>query len=163
MRAGDVTTSTKERPQPCRMPSSTQIWSTPQAGKIHDGRKRIDISFTNAAQTGFFWWVGDHFPAANIVIECKNYSRPIANPEYDQIAGRFSPSRGRLASWLIAITRKNKVVDSCRDIVHDDRGFIIGWTTAICPNLSRRPRLATQPRSRDYSETAFASSRPDTA
>ena len=94
--------------------------------KIHDGRKRIDISYTNAAQTGFFWWVGDHFPAANIVIECKNYSRPIANPEYDQVAGRFSPSRGKVGLLVYRdYEDKDKVVDSCRDTAHDDRGFII--------------------------------------
>jgi hypothetical protein len=94
--------------------------------KIHYGRKRIDISYTNAAQSGFFRWVGDHYPAANIAVECKNYSRPIANPEYDQIAGRFSPSRGKVGLLVYReYEDKDKVVDSCRDTALDDRGFII--------------------------------------
>ena len=95
--------------------------------EIHGGRKRIDISYTNAGQAGtFFNWVGMHYPAANIVAECKNYGRPLANPEFDQISGRFSPSRGKVGILIYrSIEDKTKVLESCHDTAADDRGFIL--------------------------------------
>ncbi|MEO7260202.1 MAG: hypothetical protein ABI047_02915 [Jatrophihabitantaceae bacterium] len=94
---------------------------------IHQGRKRIDISFTNCGEeSGFFYWLAMHYPAANILAECKNYGRPLANPEYDQIAGRFSPSRGKVGLLIYReIENKQKVLDSCHDTAADDRGFVI--------------------------------------
>jgi hypothetical protein len=93
---------------------------------IHGGRKRIDISYTNAANTGFFDWISQHYAAANIVVECKNYSRPIANPEYDQIAGRFSPSRGQVGLLVYrSYEDKPRVQESCRDTAKDGRGYIL--------------------------------------
>jgi hypothetical protein len=94
--------------------------------KIHQGRKRIDIVYTNAAGTGFFDWLARHYPAAHVVIECKNYPGDPANPELDQIAGRFSPSRGRVG--LLCCRRfenKDLFWERCVDTAHDDRGWII--------------------------------------
>jgi hypothetical protein len=67
---------------------------------IHQGRKRIDIRYINDAQTGFFNWLGRHYPASHIWMECKNYTREIGNPEVDQISGRFSPQRGKVGFLL---------------------------------------------------------------
>jgi len=95
---------------------------------IHQGRKIIDIKFTNAAREGFFF--GARFNpgtrAINVFTECKNYSHDPANPELDQLSGRFAPQRGRLG-LLVARDFKNRelFVRRCRDTVHDDRGFII--------------------------------------
>jgi hypothetical protein len=93
---------------------------------IHDGRKRIDITYTNAATDGFFWWLGQHYSAPNVFIECKNYGKDVANPELDQLAGRFSPSRG-VFGFLVCrgFADKKKFVKSCRDTARDNRGFII--------------------------------------
>lgn len=92
---------------------------------IHDGRKRIDIVYTNMAAGGFFKWLSNHHPSGHIFVECKNYSRPLANPEYDQIAGRFSPSRGRYGLLVYrSYSDKNKVLASLRDTARDDRGFV---------------------------------------
>jgi hypothetical protein len=94
--------------------------------EIHEGRKRIDLSFTNIAKEGFFHWLGMHYPAPNVFVECKNYSRDIANAELDQLAGRFSPSRGRFG---LLVTRsfedKGRFVARCRDTADDQRGFIV--------------------------------------
>ncbi|MGL5824632.1 MAG: hypothetical protein ACRCYU_07325 [Nocardioides sp.] len=93
---------------------------------IHNGRKRIDISYTNAANSGFFDWVGRRYPAANIVVECKNYTNELANPEYDQLSGRFSPSRGMIGLLIHRkFENKEKSLESCRDTAKDSRGYLI--------------------------------------
>jgi hypothetical protein len=94
--------------------------------KIHDGRKRIDISYTNMATAGFFKWLSNHYPSAMIFVECKNYGAEIANPELDQISGRFSPSRGKVG-LLICRSFKNKshFEKRCIDTAKDNRGFVL--------------------------------------
>jgi hypothetical protein len=94
--------------------------------EIHEGRKRIDVLYTNVAREGFFAHVRDNYVAAYIPVECKNYSGDPANPELDQLAGRFSNLRG----WVgILCCRKledrHLFTQRCRDTAHDDRGFII--------------------------------------
>lgn len=94
--------------------------------KIHGGRKRIDITFTNmGSHDNFFSWLGRHYPAATIAVECKNYTAQLGNPEYDQLAGRFSPSRGKYGLLVSrSIDDKVKTNAQCRDIAIDDRGFV---------------------------------------
>ena len=93
---------------------------------LHDGRKRIDITYTNLATFGFFKWLKDSYPAAHVFVECKNYSTDPDNPAVDQLAGRFSPSRGRFG-FLVSRKVKDKptLFQRCRDTADDDRGFII--------------------------------------
>lgn len=96
--------------------------------EIHEGRKRIDILYTNASRTGVFRRVQtlpqtrSHF----VPVECKNYTRELANPELDQIAGRFSQQRG----WFGLICcrqleNKANFIARCRDTANDGRGTII--------------------------------------
>jgi len=95
---------------------------------IHGGRKRIDITYTNVATAGFFDWVHrvQGAPAPNVFVECKNYGREVANPEIDQLAGRFSPLRGRVGLLLYrGYGDKARLVARCRDTALDDRGFVI--------------------------------------
>jgi len=94
--------------------------------RIHDGRKRIDITYTNAAQLGVFNWIGQHYPAPFIFVECKNYSAPIGNSEFDQIAGRFSPSKGKVGLLVYrGFDDKQRTLQSCRDTARDQRGIIL--------------------------------------
>lgn len=94
--------------------------------KIHSDRKRIDIRYTNMAAAGFFWWLAQNYSAPHIYVECKNYASDPANPELDQLSGRFSPSRGKVG-LLICRTFNNKArfLERCRDTANDHRGFII--------------------------------------
>ena len=55
--------------------------------EIHDGRKRIDITYVNSPTTGFFYWLSAHYASANIYVECKNYGKELGNPEIDQLSG----------------------------------------------------------------------------
>jgi hypothetical protein len=94
--------------------------------EIHEGRKRIDISFTNQARSGFFAHMRDNYIAAYIPIECKNYSADPGNPELDQLSGRFSNLRGWVGV-LVCRSMENKAlfIKRCRDTALDDRGFVI--------------------------------------
>lgn len=94
--------------------------------KIHDGRKRIDITYTNVATQGFFYWIAANYRAPYIFVECKNYGTELGNPELDQLAGRFSPDRGKFGV-LVCRTFEDKrlFVQRCRDTAQDDRGYIV--------------------------------------
>lgn len=96
--------------------------------EIHEGRKRIDITFDNCADTGFFFRLPSVYriPASFIIVECKNYSRDINNPELDQISGRFSDSRGKFGLIICRkINDNNLFIQRCRDTYIDGRGLII--------------------------------------
>jgi hypothetical protein len=94
--------------------------------EIHEGRKRVDITYTNVATKGFFHWLGMHYPAPHIFVECKNYRRELGNPELDQISGRFSPSRGQVGIIVCrGFEDKLAFMQRCRDTATDQRGFII--------------------------------------
>ena len=94
--------------------------------EIHDGRKRIDIRYTNAANKGFFKWLSAHYTSPYIFVECKNYGKEVANPEIDQLAGRFSPSRGQVGLLICRrFENKEKFLKRCKDTAADHRGFII--------------------------------------
>lgn len=94
--------------------------------EIHRGRKRIDITYTNMALSGFFQWISTHYHAPQVFVECKNYTADPGNPELDQLCGRFSPRRGRVG-LLVCRTLTDRAVFAarCRDAADDDRGFVI--------------------------------------
>jgi len=98
--------------------------------EIHDGRKRIDISFQNAAHDGFFFDLPNtkSVPSGYVFVECKNYSSDPANPELDQLSGRFSTNRGQFG-FLVCRTFKNKdlFIQRCKDTAKDGRGRIIAF------------------------------------
>jgi len=94
--------------------------------EIHEGRKRVDIAYDNGARSGFFEWLQMHHPCMKIFVECKNYSGRVANPELDQLAGRFGPNRGKVGLLVCRkFDDKDGFLKRCRDTAHDDRGFII--------------------------------------
>lgn len=94
--------------------------------RIHDGRKRIDITYVNDAKDGFFNWVARNHPASHVFIECKNYGKEVGNPELDQLAGRFSPSRGKVGILVVRSVKDHTLLlERCKDTASDQRGFIL--------------------------------------
>lgn len=94
--------------------------------RIHDGRKIIDIDYTNMAKGGFFSWLAKHYPSGRIFVECKNYGGKVANPEMDQLARRFSPSRGQVGLLVCrSFSDKARFAAGCRDTAKDGGGYII--------------------------------------
>ena len=86
--------------------------------EIDQGRKRIDFSYTNAARDGFFDMAlkSQQMRAIEIPVECKNYTQDIANPELDQLTGRFSHVRGFLGILCCrSFDDKRRFIDRCKD------------------------------------------------
>ncbi|WP_335950147.1 hypothetical protein [Acinetobacter bereziniae] len=94
--------------------------------QLHEGRKRVDIQYNNESKSGFFHWIGSHHPSSVIFIECKNYSNKIANPEIDQLSGRFSPRRGKVGFLIFRDSDNPSLLEKrCKDTAQDDRGYMI--------------------------------------
>lgn len=94
--------------------------------KIHEGRKRVDIAFVNQARDGFFRWLALNYRAPHVYVECKNYAGDPANPELDQLSGRFSPDRGQVGVLACrGFQNKELFIQRCRDTAKDGRGYVI--------------------------------------
>ena len=96
--------------------------------RIFSGRKRIDIDYENQATRGFFNWLhavhGVH--CSLIAVECKNYTEDPANPEFDQLLGRFTVQRGPVGILCYRTSAdKPKIVQRCRDAVLGGQGYIL--------------------------------------
>lgn len=96
--------------------------------ELHEGRKRIDIRYTNCADSGIFFRIPNQFqiPCPYIFVECKNYSRDLQNPELDQMIGRFSVNRGKVGIITCrSIANMQLFLDRCKDTYRDQQGLII--------------------------------------
>ena len=96
--------------------------------EINQRRKRIDIVMDNCASSGVFHRIPNaaRIQAYFIVIECKNYSSDPANPELDQLIGRFSTNRGKVGILCCRrFENKELFVERCRDTLRDGHGLII--------------------------------------
>lgn len=94
--------------------------------KLHEGRKRVDITYTNEAKVNFFAWLSLHYCAPLIFVECKNYGKEVGNPEIDQLSSRFGPSRGIVGILVCrSIEDRQLLLRRCRDTANDRRGYIL--------------------------------------
>lgn len=96
--------------------------------EINEGRKRIDILANNSQSGGFFGDLNNlhHVLCPYIFIECKNYTSDLGNPEYDQLAMRFTDKRGQFGLLVCrSIADKDKMIQTCRDIASGGHGLIV--------------------------------------
>jgi hypothetical protein len=94
--------------------------------EIHEGRKRIDITYDNLAVLGFFAWANRGFHCPIVPVECKNYARDLGNPELDQMIGRFFDQRGRIGLIVSrSFQQKALFLARCKDASSDRNGYII--------------------------------------
>lgn len=115
--------------------------------EIDQGRKRIDIAYTNAARDGFFDMAlrSPQMRAIEIPIECKNYRQDIANPELDQLTGRFSHVRGFLGLLCCrSFEQKDRFIERCKDAATHRSHFVIvlddGDLTTMLRNVAQGQR-----------------------
>lgn len=93
---------------------------------LHEGRKRVDITYSNEAKSGFFAWLSLHYCAPLIFVECKNYGKELGNPEIDQLSSRFGPSRGQVGILVCrSIENRALLLERCKDTAKDRRGYMI--------------------------------------
>ena len=95
---------------------------------VHQGRKRVDLRFTNRGEGGFFAWMQKNYPPQPFVwAECKNYAGDIANDALDQLTGRFAAQgRGNIGLQLCrSFADKPAFIRRCRDAASDGRGWVI--------------------------------------
>lgn len=96
--------------------------------EINEGRKRIDISFDNAATEGFFYRLHNihKITSRYIFIECKNYSEDPKNPELDQLSGRFSVNSSNVGLLVCRkIENKKLFMRRCSDVWKQKNELII--------------------------------------
>jgi len=102
-----------------------QLKNPKKEEKINQGRKRIDITFDNKAEEGFFKELRDRYKihCPIIFIECKNYTKALETPEYDQIDGRLNKRRGMFGIIVCRnIEDQDDVLQHCRDLVRENPG-----------------------------------------
>ena len=94
----------------------------------HKGRKRVDITYNNRADTGFFRDLSTthQIKCPYIFFECKNYSGKLKNPDFDQLTGRFGTDKGNFGVLLCrSVDNRKSVIDRCKDAMRDGRGYVI--------------------------------------
>jgi hypothetical protein len=99
--------------------------------EIHEGRKKIDIVFTNAADVGFFAHRrNDQKVNANaVIVECKNYTEDLGNQEIDQLLGRFDGNRGKFGIITCrSIDNTKTLLNRCRDASSRSQGYVMVLT-----------------------------------
>ncbi|MEA2858250.1 MAG: hypothetical protein QOC72_289 [Methylobacteriaceae bacterium] len=96
--------------------------------ELNEGRKRIDIVFTNAGESGFFSVIARsrQMRALMVIVECKNYNRELGNPELDQICGRFSHTRGYFGMLLCRQVFDERLMERrCKDLARDKEEYVL--------------------------------------
>jgi hypothetical protein len=108
------------------------FWPELQLGRaevrVQGGRKRIDIRYVNTREGGgFFAWVSEHYgKAPHITIECKNYKGDPANPELDQLIGRFTKLNGKVGVLASrGFINKDLFVERCKEAAKGGQGFVL--------------------------------------
>ncbi|MDT0354766.1 hypothetical protein RJO15_03195 [Herbaspirillum huttiense F1] len=87
--------------------------------EINQGRKRIDIVFDNSAASGELHRLHSvrKISSSYVMVECKNYSKDVANPELDQLAGRFSFRHGEFGLLVCrSVADYPTLIARCHDL-----------------------------------------------
>ena len=126
--------------------------------EINDGRKRIDLVFDNAAETGFFHRLHSTYQMSCqfIKVECKNYSREMANPELDQMVGRFDPNTGRFGLIVCrSLEDEDLFMQRCNDSYKSQHGIILPLTDTDIIHLLNELKAGREHPEEDVLMTRF--------
>lgn len=127
--------------------------------EIDEGRKRVDILLHNAQrEDSFFSWIAKvrQIPSALIYAECKNYEEDPANPEIDQLLGRFNINNGKFG-FLICRSFSNRklIIQRCRDAALKGRGHIIALCDEDIKQLGKMASTGDRKAIMDYLLSRF--------
>lgn len=106
---------------------SNQLFRKRSEVKVNEGRKRIDVIFSNESENGFFYRLKNDYKifCPNIVIECKNYNDDLANSEVDQLIGRLNRHIGNFGILAARkITDDKLLIQRLKDALRDDKYII---------------------------------------
>ncbi|MFD4520795.1 MULTISPECIES: hypothetical protein [Paenibacillus] len=106
---------------------SDQLFRKRSEVKVNEGRKRIDVVFSNESKHGFFYRLKNDYNifCPNIVIECKNYNDDLANSEVDQLIGRLNKHIGNFGILAARkITDDKLLIQRLKDALRDDKYII---------------------------------------
>jgi hypothetical protein len=126
--------------------------------ELHQGRKRIDIKFTNAARDGFFLRMLQAHQTRSISIpfECKNYTKDVNNPEFDQLTSRFGHQRGFFGIILCrSLEDRQRTVAACRDAANDGRGYILVFEDSDVVSILENIEAGTRSRIDRFLQSRF--------
>jgi hypothetical protein len=96
--------------------------------EIEQGRKRVDLRYTNLGSEGFFRWLQTNCsPQPYVWCECKNYQGDLGNDALDQLTGRFArDTRGNFGLLLCrSFDNKPRFVQRCREAAAAGRGYVL--------------------------------------
>ncbi|AIQ50657.1 DNA cytosine methyltransferase [Paenibacillus sp. FSL R7-0331] len=95
---------------------------------MNSRRKRIDIIFDNHANSGFFYFIRESYKVfcPRIIIECKNGGSDPANPDVDQLMGRFGKDISKFGFLTFRrIGNRKKFMDRCKDVLAQSGNYIL--------------------------------------
>jgi hypothetical protein len=94
--------------------------------------------------------------AIAIPFECKNYSKDIANPEFDQLTSRFGHQRGFFGIILCRrIDDRERIVAACRDAANDGRGYMLVFDDADITQMLEMIEQGSRPNLDPFLQNRF--------
>ncbi|WP_157970959.1 hypothetical protein [Pseudogemmobacter bohemicus] len=132
-----------------------EISAPVREAKIHDGRKRVDIVYNNSSDSGFFFrrLQAPQTRAQSVFVECKNYTKNLANPELDQLQGRFNVRRGFFGILMCrSMDNRERIIAGCKDTAIDGRGYMIVFEDSDIIHMLEMIRDGNRPNIDNYLE-----------
>lgn len=102
--------------------------SPKQEDPIADGTQRVDITFKNNGEKGFFKRLSESYKLVcpNIFFECKNYKEDLRNPEFFQLRCRLNKIRGQFGIIVCRhILKKENYENAQNDALKKEEYFIV--------------------------------------
>lgn len=104
---------------------------------LNGGKKFVDISFLNKADSGFFMGIVKRgIPSHKIFFECKNYTEDPKNPEVDQLSGRLGVNTSKIGFLVCrTIDDQDDFMKRTKFALSNKSEYLIGLTDNDLINL----------------------------
>ncbi len=106
----------------------TRLKSPKKEDPIADKTQRVDITFKNTVNKGFFNRLSEDYKLVcpNIFFECKNYNEDLKNPEFFQLRCRLNKVRGQFGIIVCRqIIKKENYEKAQNDALKKEEYFIV--------------------------------------